>query len=93
MIALDGRGFGDVPDDVADACGRLAALARTRWIRYEHVHVGAANLAIAVAKLGLEHVVITSVDRDDLNDGIERQLKGKKPLAQLRHRRAGGRPR
>jgi lipoyl synthase len=29
----------------------------------------AANLAEAVAKLGLHHVVITSVDRDDLPDG------------------------
>lgn len=28
-----------------------------------------ANVAAAVAKLGLEHVVITSVDRDDLDDG------------------------
>ena len=27
------------------------------------------NLAIAIQKLGLEHVVITSVDRDDLEDG------------------------
>ncbi len=27
------------------------------------------NLAIAVGKLGLKHVVITSVDRDDLDDG------------------------
>lgn len=27
------------------------------------------NVAIAVQKLGLEHVVITSVDRDDLEDG------------------------
>ena len=27
------------------------------------------NVAVAVAKLGLEHVVITSVDRDDLADG------------------------
>ena len=27
------------------------------------------NVAIAVAKLGLNHVVITSVDRDDLDDG------------------------
>ena len=27
------------------------------------------NVAAAVAKLGLEHVVITSVDRDDLDDG------------------------
>ena len=28
-----------------------------------------ANVATAVAKLGLEHVVVTSVDRDDLADG------------------------
>lgn len=27
------------------------------------------NVAVAVAKLGLRHVVVTSVDRDDLNDG------------------------
>ena len=27
------------------------------------------NVAIAVEKLGLEHVVVTSVDRDDLDDG------------------------
>lgn len=27
------------------------------------------NLAVAVGKLGLKHVVITSVDRDDLDDG------------------------
>ena len=28
-----------------------------------------AKVGDAVAKLGLEHVVITSVDRDDLDDG------------------------
>jgi lipoic acid synthetase len=28
-----------------------------------------ANVALAVAQLGLEHVVVTSVDRDDLEDG------------------------
>lgn len=28
-----------------------------------------ANVALAVAKMGLRHVVITSVDRDDLDDG------------------------
>ena len=28
-----------------------------------------ANVALAVAQLGLEHVVVTSVDRDDLDDG------------------------
>ena len=33
-----------------------------------------ANVAEAVAKLGLEHVVITSVDRDDLADGGARHF-------------------
>ena len=28
------------------------------------------NIGIAVSKLGLQHVVITSVDRDDLDDGL-----------------------
>jgi lipoyl synthase len=32
------------------------------------------NVAAAVAKLGLEHVVITSVDRDDLDDGGARHF-------------------
>ena len=32
------------------------------------------NVAIAVAKLGLKHVVITSVDRDDLADGGARHF-------------------
>ena len=27
------------------------------------------NVAVAAAKMGLEHIVITSVDRDDLPDG------------------------
>ncbi len=33
------------------------------------------NVAQAVAKLGLEHIVITSVDRDDLADGGARALR------------------
>jgi lipoyl synthase len=33
-----------------------------------------ANVAIAVEKLGLSHVVITSVDRDDLDDGGARHF-------------------
>jgi len=32
------------------------------------------NVALAVAKLGLHHVVITSVDRDDLDDGGARHF-------------------
>ena len=32
------------------------------------------NVAEAVAKLGLDHIVITSVDRDDLDDGGARHF-------------------
>ncbi|MBT5860252.1 MAG: lipoyl synthase, partial [Alphaproteobacteria bacterium] len=40
------------------------------------------NLALAVGKLGLKHVVITSVDRDDLADGGASQF-----VACIRHMR------
>ncbi|MDQ6995850.1 MAG: lipoyl synthase, partial [Mariprofundus sp.] len=46
----------------------------------------AVNLATAVAQIGLKHVVITSVDRDDLKDGgaghyatVIRELKSRQP--------------
>ncbi|MDX8395227.1 MAG: lipoyl synthase [Mariprofundaceae bacterium] len=46
----------------------------------------AINLATAVAQIGLKHVVITSVDRDDLADGgaghyatVIRELKSRQP--------------
>ncbi|MDX8397902.1 MAG: lipoyl synthase [Mariprofundaceae bacterium] len=46
----------------------------------------AVNLAKAVAQIGLKHVVITSVDRDDLKDGgaghyatVIRELKARQP--------------
>jgi len=46
----------------------------------------AINLATAVAQIGLKHVVITSVDRDDLKDGgaghyatVIRELKSRQP--------------
>lgn len=46
----------------------------------------AVNLATAVAEIGLKHVVITSVDRDDLKDGgaghyatVIRELKTRQP--------------
>lgn len=46
----------------------------------------AVNLATAVAEIGLKHVVITSVDRDDLKDGgaghyatVIRELKARQP--------------
>ena len=48
---------------------------RTRWTPSEP-----ARVAAAVARLGLRHVVITSVDRDDLPDGGAAALRG-------RHRR------
>jgi lipoyl synthase len=48
------------------------------------------NVAIAVAKLGLEHVVITSVDRDDLPDGgaahfaaVIRAIRAKTPTTTI----------
>jgi lipoyl synthase len=48
------------------------------------------NVAAAVAKLGLEHVVITSVDRDDLADGggehfaqVIRAIRSKTPITTI----------
>jgi len=50
----------------------------------------AVNLATAVAQIGLKHVVITSVDRDDLKDGgaghyatVIRELKARQPDATI----------
>ena len=45
------------------------------------------NTAIAVAKLGLSHVVITSVDRDDLPDGGARHFA--EVIAAIRRRSPG----
>ncbi len=49
-----------------------------------------ANIADSVAKLGLSHVVITSVDRDDLNDGgaahfaeVIRQIRLRSPTTTI----------
>ncbi|MCF6321881.1 MAG: lipoyl synthase, partial [Rhizobiaceae bacterium] len=42
------------------------------------------NVAIAVEKLGLNHVVITSVDRDDLDDGGASHFV--ETIAAIRHR-------
>jgi lipoic acid synthetase len=55
---------------MGDTCTRACAFCNVKTglpnplDRHEPDHV-----AIAVAKLGLEHVVVTSVDRDDLPDG------------------------
>ena len=55
---------------MGDTCTRACAFCNVRTGRPEALDVDEpTNVARAVAKLGLEHVVITSVDRDDLEDG------------------------
>ena len=55
---------------LGDTCTRACAFCNVRTGRpgavdpYEPARVGAA-----IAELGLSHVVVTSVDRDDLADG------------------------
>ncbi|OIO70181.1 MAG: lipoyl synthase [Zetaproteobacteria bacterium CG1_02_53_45] len=51
-------------------CTRTCAFCDVETGRPDPVDVNEpVNLATAVAKIGLKHVVITSVDRDDLKDG------------------------
>jgi lipoic acid synthetase len=45
------------------------------------------RVADAVAKLGLNHVVVTSVDRDDLTDGVAVHFA--QPIRSIRHRAPG----
>lgn len=55
---------------LGDTCTRACAFCNVRTGKPEPVvEAEAENVAIAVKKLGLNHVVITSVDRDDLDDG------------------------
>ncbi|HVV91902.1 MAG TPA: lipoyl synthase [Hyphomicrobiales bacterium] len=55
---------------LGDTCTRACAFCNVRTGLPEAVDLGEpARVADAVAKLGLNHVVITSVDRDDLADG------------------------
>ncbi|MGB7335336.1 MAG: lipoyl synthase [Salaquimonas sp.] len=55
---------------MGDTCTRACAFCNVRTGMPEALDINEpANVADAVAKLGLEHVVITSVDRDDLADG------------------------
>jgi lipoic acid synthetase len=55
---------------LGDTCTRACAFCNVRTGKPEPVvEAEAENVAIAVEKLGLNHVVITSVDRDDLADG------------------------
>jgi lipoic acid synthetase len=55
---------------LGDTCTRACAFCNVRTgIPGPVDEAEPANVADAVAKMGLEHVVVTSVDRDDLNDG------------------------
>ena len=55
---------------MGDTCTRACAFCNVRTGMPDALDAKEPeNVAIAVAKLGLEHVVITSVDRDDLADG------------------------
>jgi lipoic acid synthetase len=55
---------------LGDTCTRACAFCNVRTGMPQAVDMGEpARVADAVAKLGLSHVVITSVDRDDLPDG------------------------
>ena len=55
---------------LGDTCTRACAFCNVRTgIPGPIDEAEPENLAEAVAKMGLEHVVVTSVDRDDLDDG------------------------
>ena len=55
---------------LGDTCTRACAFCNVKTGMPEAVDAGEPErVADAVAKLGLHHVVITSVDRDDLSDG------------------------
>jgi lipoyl synthase len=55
---------------MGDTCTRACAFCNVKTGMPEPLDVKEPeNVAIAVEKLGLNHVVITSVDRDDLDDG------------------------
>jgi lipoyl synthase len=55
---------------MGDTCTRACAFCNVKTGMPQPLDVNEPeNVAIAVEKLGLNHVVITSVDRDDLDDG------------------------
>ena len=55
---------------LGDTCTRACAFCNVKTGMPQPVdHDEARRIAEAVVKMGLEHVVITSVDRDDLDDG------------------------
>src|SRR5437868_3711789 len=60
---------------MGDTCTRACAFCNVKTGLPEALEAGeSARVADAVAKLGLAHVVITSVDRDDLADGGARHF-------------------
>ncbi len=60
---------------MGDTCTRACAFCNVRTGQPDALDPGEpARVADAVAKLGLRHVVITSVDRDDLPDGGARHI-------------------
>ncbi len=60
---------------MGDICTRACAFCNVRTGRPRPLDAGEpARVGDAVAKLGLRHVVITSVDRDDLPDGGARHF-------------------
>ncbi len=60
---------------LGDTCTRACAFCNVRTGLPEAVDAGEpSRVAEAVAKLGLHHVVVTSVDRDDLPDGGARHF-------------------
>ena len=73
---------------LGSVCTRACAFCNVATGRPEAVDPGEpAELARAVAALGLDHVVITSVDRDDLDDGGASQFV--RAIARLREAAPG----
>lgn len=76
---------------MGDTCTRACAFCNVRTGMPEALDpTEPAKVADAVAKLGLHHVVITSVDRDDLTDGgaehfaeVIRSIRAKSPATTI----------
>jgi lipoic acid synthetase len=60
---------------LGDVCTRACAFCNVKTGMPRNVDpLEPEHVAVAAAKLGLEHIVVTSVDRDDLPDGGARQF-------------------
>jgi lipoic acid synthetase len=76
---------------MGDTCTRACAFCNVKTGMPEGLDAGEpAKVADSVAKLGLQHVVITSVDRDDLADGgaahfaeVIRQIRLRSPTTTI----------